>query len=163
MLATVIEPPTSRVLLPWLEPALDPTPEPERGWPLLTTPIPTDDHLVPTDAVERFLSLDEHLARHPASTFLMRVVGDTLTDAGLRDGDLLVMDRTTPPLAGNVALAVMDGAFVLARLGRDANGRLMVQAAGSTDSGRPLDDAVVIAGVARWVIHRLWPGRPSAS
>lgn len=163
MLATAIEPPTPRVLLPWLEPSLDPTPEPERGWPLLATPIPTEDPLVSPDAVERFLSLDEHLVRNPTGTFLMRVMGDALADAGLRDGDLLVMDRATPPLAGNVALAVVEGAFVLARLGRAPDGRLMVQAAGSTDSGRPLDEAVAIVGVARWVIHRLWPGRPSAS
>jgi len=161
MLATVAEPLTTRALLPWLEPALDPTSEPEHGWPLLAAPVPTGDP-IPTDAAERFLSLDEHLVRNPASTFLMRVVGDALTDAGLHDGDLLVMDRATPPLAGNVALAVVDEAFVLVRLGRAPDGRLMVQSAGLSDPGRPLDGAVTIAGVARWVIHRLWPGRISS-
>ena len=36
--------------------------------------------------------------------------------------------------------------------------QLRVQAAG-TDLSRPLDDAMTMTGVARWVIHRLWPGR----
>ncbi|KAB2922467.1 MAG: hypothetical protein F9K25_19340 [Candidatus Contendobacter sp.] len=50
---------------------------------------------------------------------------------------------------------------VLARLSRDAQGRLRVQAAG-TDLSRPLDEAITITGVARWVIRRLWPGRVSS-
>jgi len=160
MRATVAEPPATWTFQPWLESRVDPASGAEsgRGWPLLATPAPTDDP-VPADAVERFLSLDEHLVRNPANTFLMRVIGDGLTDADLYDGDLLVMDRATPPLAGNVVLAMVDGVLVLARLHRLPDGRLMVQAAGSTNSGRPLDNAVAIAGVARWVIRRLWPGR----
>ncbi|MDG4557489.1 MAG: S24 family peptidase [Candidatus Contendobacter sp.] len=164
MLATIAEPPTTRTFQPWLESMVDLSSGAESGcgWPLLTAPVPADDP-VPADAVERFLSLDEHLVRNPANTFLMRVIGDGLADAGLHDGDLLVMDRTTPPLAGSVALAMVDGAFALARLYRLPDGRLMVQPAGSTDSGRLLDDAVAIAGVARWVIRRLWPGRLSTA
>ena len=46
----------------------------------------------------------------------------------------------------------------LVPMGRDAQGRLIVQVAG-TDPNRPLDDATTLTGVARWVIHRLWPGR----
>ena len=101
------------------------------------------------------------MIRNPESTFLVRVSGDALAGAGIHDGDLLVMDRATPPLAGNVVLALMDGASVLARLSRDAQGRLRVHAAGTALS-RPLDDAITMAGVARWVIHRLWPGRGSS-
>jgi DNA polymerase V len=86
-----------------------------------------------------------------------------LADLGLHDGDLLVMDQATPPLAGNVALAVVDGAVVLVRLGRDAHGQLMVQPADPASPSRPLAEAVTITGVARWVIHRLWPGRRGAS
>ena len=101
------------------------------------------------------------MIRNPESTFLVRVSGDALAGAGIHDGDLLVMDRATPPLAGNVVLAIMDGASVLARLSRDAQGRLRVHAAG-TELNRPLDDTITMAGVARWVIHRLWPGRVSS-
>ena len=159
MLATVDERPIPRAL------PLGPDPDSNRerdaesmpGWPWLAGfPSPANDD------VEQSLNLNDHLIRHPESTFLLRVAGDTLAGAGLHDGDLLVMDRVTPPLAGSVALTIVDGAFVLAHLGRDAEGRLRMQSAGSSEPGRPLDDAVMIAGVARWVIHRLWPGRVSS-
>jgi len=138
-----------------LDPDLDQQREAESmpRWPLLAD-FPSSVN----DDVEQSLSLDEHLIRNPESTFLVRVTGDALADAGLHDGDLLVMDRATPPLAGSVVLAVVDGASVLTRLSRDTQGRLIVQVAG-TDPSRPLDDATTITGVARWVIHRLWPGR----
>jgi len=70
------------------------------------------------------------------------------------------MDRATPPLAGNVVLAVVEGVATLARLGHDAEGRLRISAAES-GFGPPLDEATRV-GVARWVIHRLWPGRLSS-
>ena len=133
-----------------------PEPEPSADWPWLAgfpAPAPAD--------IEQSLNLNEHLIRHPEATFLMRVTGDHWTEAGLHDGDLLVMDRVTPPLAGSVALAVVEGVSVLTRLSRDAQGRLRVQAAG-TDLSRPLDEAITITGVARWVIRRLWPGRVSS-
>lgn len=157
MLATLTERPTSHAFPLWLD--LDSNQEREAEsmprWPLLAG-FPSSVN----DDVEQSLSLDEHLIRNPEATFLMRVTGDSLTDAGLHDGDLLVMDRATPPLAGNVVLAVVDGASVLTRLSRDAQSRLRVQAAESGFS-QPLDGATIV-GVARWVIHRLWPGRLSS-
>ena len=160
MLAVLPERATVHAVLPWLEGDLD-RPDAGTGWPLLAAPIPAGFPAPTDDAVERRLCLDDHLIRNPESTFLVRVSGDALAGAGIHDGDLLVMDRATPPLAGNVVLAIMDGASVLARLSRDAQGRLRVQAAG-TELSRPLDDAITMAGVARWVIHRLWPGRVSS-
>ena len=141
-----------------LDPDLNPQREAESmpRWPLLAD-FPSSVN----DDVEQSLRLDEHLIRNPESTFLVRVTGEALTDAGLHDGDLLVMDRATPPLAGSVVLTVVAGVAALARLSRDAQGRLRMQVAG-TDPSRPLDDATTLTGVARWVIHRLWPGRLSS-
>ena len=159
MLDTVHERPIPRAfpLGLGLDPDLNPQREAESmpRWPLLAD-FPTSVN----DDVEQSLRLDEHLIRHPESTFLLRVTGEALAEVGIHDGDLLVMDRATPPLAGSVVLTVVAGVAVLARLGRDAQGRLRMQAAG-TDLGRPLDGATM-AGVARWVIHRLWPGRLSS-
>ena len=155
MLATSDERPAPRAFPLWPDP--DPNrereAEPMPGWPSLAG-VPSSA----SDDIERSLDLDDHLIRNPDSTFLLRVAGEALAEAGLRDGDLLVMDRAAPPLAGNVVLAVVEGVSVLARLGRDARGRLTVRAAG-TGLGRPPDDAIAIAGVARWAIRRLWPGR----
>ena len=155
MLATLTERPTSHALLRWLDPDWNREAESRPGgsW-RAGIPSPANDDL------ELSLNLNDHLIRNPESTFLVRVTGEALAEAGLHDGDLLVMDRATPPLAGNVVLAVVDGVATLAHLGRDAQGRLRVPAAES-GFGPPLDEATII-GVARWVIHRLWPGRHSS-
>ncbi|MFZ1326179.1 MAG: S24 family peptidase [Candidatus Contendobacter sp.] len=130
--------------------------EANRDWPgLAGFPTPTQNDLTQS------LNLNDHLIRSPESTFLLRVTGEALAGAGLHDGDLLVMDRATAPLAGSVALLGVDGNCILAVLGRDAEGRLRMQAADST-ADRPLDETMTLVGVARWVIHRLWPQRFSS-
>lgn len=136
------------------------TPEPA-GWPLLTPPIPAGAPTPMSDETEWFPSLDEHLVRNPDQTFLLRVAGEALADSGIHDGDLLVMDRAVPPLAGNVVLAVVEGAFVLTRLSRNADGQRVMPL--MTDDSDPTPQDLAMVGVARWVIHRLWPGRPGTA
>jgi DNA polymerase V len=160
MLAVLPERATAPAVCPGLESDLD-LPDAATGWPLLATPVPAGFPSPADDVVERRLSLDAHLIRQPASTFLMRVAGDCLAGAGVRDGDLLVVDRAAPPSTGSLVVAVVDGAFALRRVGRDAGGRRVLQSAHPEHPDRVLGDGQELAiwGVARWVIHRLWPGR----
>jgi DNA polymerase V len=165
MLAVVAERPAPPTPRPSREPDLRPggVPEPSHGtgWPLLATPVPAGFPAPADDAVEHCLSLDEHLIRNAESTFLLRVAGDALAEAGIHDGDLLVVDRAVPPLAGSVVVAVVAGAFALRRLERDAGGRLALQAAGPDLPDGPLSEGqdLVLWGVVRWAVHRVWPGR----
>ena len=160
--------PVARTLPAWRAPILDSAPalgqEPAAGWPLLATPVPAGFPSPADDAIERRLSLDEHLIRNPESTFLLRVGGDALAGAGIRDGDLLVVDRAAPVTAGSLVVAVSAGAFALRRVGRDARGRRVLHAAdpAAPDPVLSTDGDVALWGVARWVIHRLWPGRDGA-
>ena len=165
MPVAVAAPPAARTLPAGLEPVPDPGPGPDRaaGWPLLATPVPAGFPSSTDDAIERRLSLDEHLIRQPASTFLVRVAGDGLAGAGIHDGDLLVVDRALPPTAGSVVVAVVAGEFALRRLGRDAAGRLRLEAADPAPADpTPAAEDLTLWGVARWVVHRLWPGRDRA-
>ena len=166
MPVAVAAPPAARALPAGLEPALDPGPGPDRetGWPLLATPVPAGFPSPADDVVERRLSLDAHLIRQPASTFLVRVAGDCLAGAGIHDGDLLVVDRAAPPSTGSLVVAVVDGAFALRQVGRDAEGRRVLQAAHVDVPDRVLgaEPDLTIWGVVRWAIHRLWPGRLSS-
>jgi len=159
--------PAARALPAGLEPALDPGPGPDReaGWPLLAASVPAGFPSPADDCVERRLSLDAHLIRQPASTFLVRVAGDCLAGAGIHDGDLLVVDRAAPPSTGTLVVAVVDGAFALRRVGRDAGGRRVLQAAHPEAPDRALDAGAeaTVWGVVRWAIHRLWPGRNPVS
>ncbi|MCC9000846.1 MAG: peptidase S24 [Candidatus Contendobacter sp.] len=137
-------------------PAVDPASLSD--WPLLAMPMPAGSSAPADDRIERRLSLDDHLARIPEATFLVRVTGDALAEAGIQDGDLVVMDRAIPATEGSVVLALIEGAFLLARVGCDSSGQRVLRATAPADSNRRLEDAVTI-GVARWAVHRLWPGR----
>lgn len=164
MLAVAAERPLARPAPAGGMADLVPDEEPDIGWPLLATPVPAGFPSPADDFVERRLSLDEHLIRNPESTFLLRVAGDALAADGIHDGDLLVVDRALPPTAGSLVVAVVDGAFALRRLGRDAAGRLRLEAAdpAPTDPSPAAED-FALWGVARWVVHRLWPGRDRAT
>lgn len=131
----------------------------EHGWPLLVTPVTAGR---PTDAdvrIERLLNLDEHLARIPEATFLLRVSGDALTSVDIHDGDLLVMDRALPATENSIALVLIEDQFLLTRVGRDGQGQRVLCTDLPDGRDRRLDHETVIIGVARWTIHRLWPGR----
>lgn len=73
-------------------------------------PSPADDHLEPA------LDLNRTLIRNPASTFFVRVEGDSMKDDGIDDGDLLVVDKSLEPCDGCVAVCFLDGEFTLKRV-----------------------------------------------
>ncbi len=75
-------------------------------------PSPADDYL------EGTLDLNEHLIRHPAATFFLRVSGDSMTGAGIYPGDILIVDRSLPPADGRIVIAVVDGELTVKRLSR---------------------------------------------
>lgn len=65
---------------------------------------------------EANLNLQRLLVPHPGATLLLRVAGDSMRDAGIHHGDLLVVDRQLEPRAGLVVVALLDGGFTVKRL-----------------------------------------------
>ena len=61
------------------------------------------------------LDLNEHLVRHPAATFFMRAGSDSQREVGIREGDLLVVDRAARPSPGKVVVAVRGGEIRMER------------------------------------------------
>jgi DNA polymerase V len=94
------------------------------------------------DYLDMGISLDRSLIDHPEATFFFRAAGAMLEDAGIFDGDLLVVDRAVTPCPGHLVVAVADGEFVLRRV---------------RDLARETLGEVNIWGVVRWAIHRLCP------
>jgi DNA polymerase V len=88
-------------------------------------PSPAEDF-----AVNR-LDLTQILVTHPQATFLVRVAGSSMRDAGIDDGDTLVVDRAIKPHHGHVVVAVVDGEFTVKYLHQRA-GRLRLKAANPT-------------------------------
>ncbi len=72
-------------------------------------PSPADDY------VEKTLDLNEHLVRHPAATFFVRVSGDSMAPL-ICHGDILVVDRALTPTAGSIVIAAVNGELTVKRL-----------------------------------------------
>lgn len=78
--------------------------------------------------VEPQLDLNALLVRRPAATFFVRVQGDSMIGEGIREGDLLVVDRSVRPADGDVIIAAVDGDFTVKTFRRDAAGVALVAA-----------------------------------
>ena len=70
-------------------------------------PSPAEQYIEPP------LDLNEFLIRHPAATYFVRVVGDSMVRAGIHDADLLVVDRSLDPSDGDVVIACVDGDYTV--------------------------------------------------
>ena len=62
------------------------------------------------------LDLNDILIKHPQATFLMRVTGDAMREAGIDSGDVVLVDRAITPAHGHVVVAVVEDEFVCRRL-----------------------------------------------
>lgn len=68
------------------------------------------------DYVERTLDLNELCIRHPNATFFVRVDGDSMIEAGIYDGDILVVDRSVDADHGDTVVAAVGGEFTVKEL-----------------------------------------------
>ena len=73
-------------------------------------PSPAEQYLGPP------LDLNQLLVRHPASSFFVRVQGDSMVGKGILDGDILVVDRSFRPASGDVIIAAVNGEFTVKTL-----------------------------------------------
>ena len=62
------------------------------------------------------IDLNRALITNPAATFCARVIGNSMVDAGINEGDLLIIDRSIVPHDGNIAVCFIDGDFTVKRL-----------------------------------------------
>lgn len=73
----------------------------------------------------------EHLIKHPQATYSMTVRGESMREAGIFDGDVLLVDRAIKPSHGQIVVAVVDGDFTCKQLWQ-RGGRLKLKAANPT-------------------------------
>ncbi len=73
-------------------------------------PSPAQDYL------EQAIDLNKELIRHPSSTFYGRVVGDSMKDEGIEEGDILVIDKSLELLNDDLAVCFIDGEFTVKRV-----------------------------------------------
>lgn len=68
------------------------------------------------DYLDKTLDLNEFLVKHPASTFYVKVKGDSMTGAGIYSGDILIVDRSIEPKSKKIVVAIVNGEFTVKRL-----------------------------------------------
>ena len=105
------------------------------------------------EQAEEMITLDEYLVRDKASTFLLRVKGDSMIDAGIFEGDLVVVERKKEPKSGDIVVGVIDGEFTLKRLKR-AKGKYYLQAENPDYPDMYALEELEVAGVVHGVIRK---------
>ena len=74
----------------------------QAGWP-----SPAEEELVDT------LSLEDYLVRHPEQSYLIKVSGDSMVDAGIHEGDLVIVERGRAPRDKDIVIAQVDGEWTM--------------------------------------------------
>lgn len=88
------------------------------------------------DYADQGLRLDDRLIKRPAATFFMKAAASS-PDAGIKEGDLLIVDRGEPPVPDRAVVAVVAGELTVRRL----------------PAGWREDDGLEVWGVVLWTVR----------
>jgi len=85
----------------------------------------------PATAEEEILldrvDLNDYLIQKPESTVLINVRGDSMIDAGIHEGDKVIVDQKAPPQLGNIVVAVVDGEYTVKYFDKTKDGKIVLQ------------------------------------
>lgn len=115
------------------------------GWP-----SPADDY------IEEQINLHEIAVKNPAATFFLQAAGDSMIEAGIHDGDILVVDRSAEARHNRVVIAALDGELLVKFL-KQRGGRSWLAPANPDYSAIEITgrEYVHIWGVVTYVLHKL--------
>ena len=113
-------------------------------------PSPAADHS------QKRLDINEHLVRNKEATFLFKVKGDSMTGAGIYEGDMLLVDRSIEARHNHIVLAVLNNEFIVKRLHR-RGGQIKLLAENPLYPCLILknDEELSIWGVVTFNLHKL--------
>lgn len=78
------------------------------------------------DYMERGIDLNEQLIRNKPATFFMKVSGNSMIDAGIYEGDIVIVDKSIKPVNGKIVIAVIDGEMLIRRYQKTLNKLLLI-------------------------------------
>jgi DNA polymerase V len=78
------------------------------------------------DYMERGIDLNEQLVRNKPATYFFRMKGDAMTDAGIFDGDVLIVDRSLKPESGKVIVAILNGELLVRRFHKNFSSAFLI-------------------------------------
>lgn len=140
----------------WQATLLRPSPQAsQHQLPLFAESIPAGFPSPAQDYEEARLDLNEHILVRPEATFLLRVQGSSMEDANIRDGDIVVVDRSLTPRHGHVVIAEVNGGFTIKTLWR-RGGQVKLLPANPRYQPITFPEGtdLVIFGVVTWILHK---------
>jgi DNA polymerase V len=113
-------------------------------------PSPADDFK------EIRISLDKELVKNKEATFYAKVSGDSMIEAGLDDGDLLIIDKSLNPENGKIVVCIVDGEFTVKRIRKEKDKLYLMP---ENKKYKPIeinkDNELTIWGIVEYVIKKL--------
>ena len=105
------------------------------------------------EEIRDVISFDEYLITRPDSSFLLAVSGDSMTGAGIMEGDLVIVERDREPRNGDIVIAEVDGEWTIKYLRKEGRNITLVAANQKYKTIRPKTD-LRIGGVVTAVIRK---------
>ena len=102
------------------------------------------------------LNLQEYLVQHPSATFCVRVTGDSMQNAGIFSGDVMIIDRALEPKNNTIVLAVLNGEFTVKRIQKKSN-KLYLKAENNDFKSIEITEEMnfQVWGVVTHIIHKV--------
>lgn len=124
--------------------------------PLFLAPVSAGFPSPAEDYMEGKLDLNKYLIKHPTATFFVRVAGNSMIDAGIHHGDILIVDRSLEPANKKIVIAVVDGDLTVKRI-RKNKGKIYLMPENDDYEPQQIDQEmnVEVWGVVTNVIHPL--------
>lgn len=112
----------------------------------------------PADDFREKLDLVGLLVRHSASTFFFRIDGVSMVDAGMDEGDIIIVDRAVEPYNGCKAVCFIDGEYTVKQVQMGPEGVVLVPCNKDNARYKPIpvnpNDEFQVWGVVTWVIKK---------
>lgn len=111
------------------------------------------------DYIDRTLNFNEDIIKHPAATFYAKALGDSMVEAGIEQGDILVIDRALDPRDGDIVIAYVNGEFTVKYLDISKKDRGIVRLVPANPRYETIEmhegDQLIVWGVVSNIIKRL--------
>jgi SOS regulatory protein LexA len=105
------------------------------------------------DSVSETMSIDDYLIDHKEATYILEVKGESMIEAGIQEGDLVIVDRKVQAKEGDIVIAEVDGGWTMKYL-RKKNGRVYLQPANKNFKNIYPEHDMRVAAVVRGVIRK---------
>ncbi|HCN00098.1 translesion error-prone DNA polymerase V autoproteolytic subunit [Pantoea ananatis] len=124
--------------------------------PLFMERVPCGFPSPAQDYVEQRIDLNKLIVQHPSSTYFLRVSGESMTGAGINDGDMLVVDSALRASHGDIVVASVEGEFTVKRLQLQPCLQLMPMNRQFKPIAISTEDALEVFGVVTYVIKSVY-------